>query len=317
MARSILRYKIAGQAGNDVMPGLTGHPYHMKNILNDYRTYLKIERSMSRNTVASYCSDVEKLLKACPCSPELIGSDDILDYLTSRQGISKRSQARILSSFRSFFDWLVLEGLIKDNPCDRIDSPKLGRYLPDVLSVEEVTGIIESVDTSSWQGLRDRAILETLYGCGLRVSEAVGLTISGLYFDEGFVRIIGKGNKERIVPLGEMATEALKNYLAVRPVPAEPAADDLVFLNRFGKSLSRVSMFKMIKTQTLLAGIRKDISPHTFRHSFATHLIENGADLRVVQEMLGHESVVTTEIYTHIDSSTWHRNIIEHHPRRK
>ena len=317
MARSILRYKIAGQAGNDVIPGLTGHPYHMKNILNDYRTYLKIERSMSRNTVASYCSDVEKLLKACPCSPELIGSDDILDYLTSRQGISKRSQARILSSFRSFFDWLVLEGLIKDNPCDRIDSPKLGRYLPDVLSVEEVTGIIESVDTSSWQGLRDRAILETLYGCGLRVSEAVGLTISGLYFDEGFVRIIGKGNKERIVPLGEMATEALKNYLAVRPVPAEPAADDLVFLNRFGKSLSRVSMFKMIKTQTLLAGIRKDISPHTFRHSFATHLIENGADLRVVQEMLGHESVVTTEIYTHIDSSTWHRNIIEHHPRRK
>lgn len=272
---------------------------------------------MSRNTVASYCSDVEKLLKACPCSPELIGSDDILDYLTSRQGISKRSQARILSSFRSFFDWLVLEGLINDNPCDRIDSPKLGRYLPDVLSVEEVTGIIESVDTSSWQGLRDRAILETLYGCGLRVSEAVGLTISGLYFDEGFVRIIGKGNKERIVPLGEMATEALKNYLAVRPVPAEPAADDLVFLNRFGKSLSRVSMFKMIKTQTLLAGIRKDISPHTFRHSFATHLIENGADLRVVQEMLGHESVVTTEIYTHIDSSTWHRNIIEHHPRRK
>lgn len=316
MARSILRYKIAGQAGNDVMPGLTGHPYHMKNILNDYRTYLKIERSMSRNTVASYCSDVEKLLKAYPCSPELIGSDDILDYLTSRQGISKRSQARILSSFRSFFDWLVLEGLIKDNPCDRIDSPKLGRYLPDVLSVEEVTGIIESVDTSSWQGLRDRAILETLYGCGLRVSEAVGLTISGLYFDEGFVRIIGKGNKERIVPLGEMATEALKNYLAVRPVPAEPAADDLVFLNRFGKSLSRVSMFKMIKTRTLLAGIRKDISPHTFRHSFATHLIENGADLRVVQEMLGHESVVTTEIYTHIDSSTWHRNIIEHHPRK-
>ena len=288
----------------------------MGTVLENFRSYLKIERSMSRNTVASYCSDVEKLLKACPCSPELIGSDDILDYLTSRQGISKRSQARILSSFRSFFDWLVLEGLIKDNPCDRIDSPKLGRYLPDVLSVEEVTGIIESVDTSSWQGLRDRAILETLSGCGLRVSEAVGLTISGLYFDEGFVRIIGKGNKERIVPLGEMATEALKNYLAVRPVPAEPAADDLVFLNRFGKSLSRVSMFKMIKTQTLLAGIRKDISPHTFRHSFATHLIENGADLRVVQEMLGHESVVTTEIYTHIDSSTWHSNIIEHHPRK-
>lgn len=288
----------------------------METVLENFQSYLKIERSMSRNTVASYYSDVEKLLKACPCSPELIDSDDILGYLASRQGISKRSQARILSSFRSFFDWLVLEGLVKDNPCDKIDSPKLGRYLPDVLSVEEVTRIIDSVDTSTWQGLRDKAILETLYGCGLRVSEAVGLTISGLYFDDGFVRIIGKGNKERIVPLGEMAADALKNYLIVRPVPAEPAADDLVFLNRFGKSLSRVSMFKMIKTQTLLSGIRKDISPHTFRHSFATHLIENGADLRIVQEMLGHESVVTTEIYTHIDSSTWHSNIIAHHPRK-
>ena len=316
-ARSILRYKIAGQAGNDVMPGLTGHPYHMKNILNDYRTYLKIERSMSRNTVASYCSDVGKLLEACPCAPELIDTDDILEYFKSRPGLSKRSQARVLSSFRSFFDWLVIEGLLKDNPCDRIDSPKLGRYLPDVLSVEEVSLIIDKVDTSSWQGKRDKALLEILYGCGLRVSEAVGLKISGLYFEDGFVRIIGKGNKERIVPLGEMAAEALRDYLEVRPHPAEPAADDLVFLNRFGKSLSRVSMFKMIKTCALLAGIRKEISPHTFRHSFATHLIENGADLRVVQEMLGHESVVTTEIYTHIDSSTWHRNILSHHPRRK
>ena len=299
------------------MPGLTGHPYHMKNILNDYRTYLKIERSMSRNTVASYCSDVGKLLEACPCAPELIDTDDILEYFKSRPGLSKRSQARVLSSFRSFFDWLVIEGLLKDNPCDRIDSPKLGRYLPDVLSVEEVSLIIDKVDTSSWQGKRDKALLEILYGCGLRVSEAVGLKISGLYFEDGFVRIIGKGNKERIVPLGEMAAEALRDYLEVRPHPAEPAADDLVFLNRFGKSLSRVSMFKMIKTCVLLAGIRKEISPHTFRHSFATHLIENGADLRVVQEMLGHESVVTTEIYTHIDSSTWHRNILSHHPRRK
>ena len=315
--RIILRYKIAGQAGNDVMPGLTGHPYHMKNILNDYRTYLKIERSMSRNTVASYCSDVGKLLEACPCAPELIDTDDILEYFKSRPGLSKRSQARVLSSFRSFFDWLVIEGLLKDNPCDRIDSPKLGRYLPDVLSVEEVSLIIDKVDTSSWQGKRDKALLEILYGCGLRVSEAVGLKISGLYFEDGFVRIIGKGNKERIVPLGEMAAEALRDYLEVRPHPAEPAADDLVFLNRFGKSLSRVSMFKMIKTCALLAGIRKEISPHTFRHSFATHLIENGADLRVVQEMLVHESVVTTEIYTHIDSSTWHRNILSHHPRRK
>lgn len=288
----------------------------MEKITEDYQSYLKIERSMSRNTVASYCSDVEKLLEAYPCAPELISSDDILGYLQSRKGISKRSQARLLSSFRSFFGWLVLEGMIKDNPCDRIDSPKLGRYLPDVLSVEEVAAIIDSVDTGSWTGLRDKAILETLYGCGLRVSEAVGLKISGLYFTEGFVRIVGKGNKERIVPLGDMAAEALKNYLEVRPHPADTGSDDLVFLNRFGKSLSRVSMFKMIKTQALLADIRKDISPHTFRHSFATHLIENGADLRLVQEMLGHESVVTTEIYTHIDSSTWHKNVIDHHPRK-
>lgn len=289
----------------------------MEKITEDFQSYLKIERSMSRNTVASYCSDVDKLLKACPCAPDLISSDDILGYLQSRKGISKRSQARLLSSFRSFFGWLVLEGMINDNPCDKIDSPKLGRYLPDVLSVEEVTAIIDSVDTGSWTGLRDKAILETLYGCGLRVSEAVGLKISGLYFTDGFIRIVGKGNKERIVPAGDMAVEALKNYLEVRPLPADAESDDLVFLNRFGKSLSRVSMFKMIKTQALLADIRKEISPHTFRHSFATHLIENGADLRVVQEMLGHESVVTTEIYTHIDSSTWHKNVLDHHPRQK
>ena len=289
----------------------------MEKITEDFQSYLKIERSMSRNTVASYCSDVDKLLKACPCAPDLISSDDILGYLQSRKGISKRSQARLLSSFRSFFGWLVLEGMINDNPCDKIDSPKLGHYLPDVLSVEEVTAIIDSVDTGSWTGLRDKAILETLYGCGLRVSEAVGLKISGLYFTDGFIRIVGKGNKERIVPAGDMAVEALKNYLEVRPLPADAESDDLVFLNRFGKSLSRVSMFKMIKTQALLADIRKEISPHTFRHSFATHLIENGADLRVVQEMLGHESVVTTEIYTHIDSSTWHKNVLDHHPRQK
>ena len=289
----------------------------MEKITEDFQSYLKIERSMSRNTVASYCSDVDKLLKACPCAPDLISSDDILGYLQSRKGISKRSQARLLSSFRSFFGWLVLEEMINDNPCDKIDSPKLGRYLPDVLSVEEVTAIIDSVDTGSWTGLRDKAILETLYGCGLRVSEAVGLKISGLYFTDGFIRIVGKGNKERIVPVGDMAVEALKNYLEVRPLPADAESDDLVFLNRFGKSLSRVSMFKMIKTQALLADIKKEISPHTFRHSFATHLIENGADLRVVQEMLGHESVVTTEIYTHIDSSTWHKNVLDHHPRQK
>jgi integrase/recombinase XerD len=212
---------------------------------------------------------------------------------------------------------MVLDGRITDNPCDCLDAPKLGRYLPDVLSIEEVESILETVDVSTAKGLRDKAILETLYGCGLRVSEAVGLKISHLYLDEGFIRVIGKGDKERLIPIGEMASDAILAYLEVRQTPAESRYDDLLFLNKFGKSLSRVSMFKIVKTQALIADIRKDISPHTFRHSFATHLVENGADLRVVQEMLGHENIVTTEIYTHIDSKTWHKNILEHHPRSR
>lgn len=233
------------------------------------------------------------------------------------QTLSKRSQARLLSSLRSFFDWLILEGERNDNPCDRIDAPKLGRYLPEVLSVEEVAAILDSVDTNAgWTGLRDRAILEILYGCGLRVSEACGLQISHVYLQEGFVRVVGKGDKERLVPLGELAADAFKNYLDARPQAAEPAFDDVAFLNKNGRPLSRVAIFNLVKKQALLAGVRKEISPHTFRHSFATHLIENGADLRIVQEMLGHESILTTEIYTHIDTATWQRAILDHHPRR-
>lgn len=288
----------------------------MKDLLKDYETYLKIERAMSRNTVASYCSDVGKFLAAVTCPPELVTTEDVETYLQSRSSISKRSQARLLSSIRSFFSWLVIEGVVKDNPCDLVDFPKLGRYLPEVLSVEEVETVMSIVDTSSLQGLRDRAILEILYGCGLRVSEAVALRISCLYFDEGFIRVIGKGNKERLVPVGEMAADAVNAYLQERPIPYDSTSDDIVFLNRFGRSLSRQSIFKMIKHQALAAGISKEISPHTFRHSFATHLVENGADLRMVQEMLGHESITTTEIYTHIDTSTWHREVLAHHPRR-
>ena len=286
-------------------------------LLKDYRNYLKIERAMSPNTVASYCCDVEKFLEAVKIKDvKELKPEVILDYLSSCQNLSKRSQARLLSSLRSFFGWCIVEGMITDNPCDMVDSPKLGRYLPDVLSVEEVISIIDSVDLSTWNGLRDRAILEVLYGCGLRVSEAVELKISCLYFDEGFVRIIGKGNKERLVPIGEIAVEAVNEYLGSRPEAADTASEDILFLNRFGRSLSRQSMFKMIKKQALIADVRAEISPHTFRHSFATHLVENGADLRVVQEMLGHESITTTEIYTHVDSSTWHREIMEHHPRK-
>ena len=287
-------------------------------ILKDYRYYLRMERRLSPNTVAAYGRDVAELLEALELEPRAVRTEDIERYLASRAGdLSKRSQARLLSSLRSFFDWLILEGERQDNPCDRIDAPKLGRYLPEVLSVEEVTAILESVDTAAgWTGLRDRAILEILYGCGLRVSEACGLQISHVYLQEGFVRVVGKGDKERLVPLGEMAADAFKNYLDARPAAAEPAFDDVAFLNKNGRPLSRVAIFNLVKKQALLAGIRKEISPHTFRHSFATHLIENGADLRVVQEMLGHESILTTEIYTHIDAATWQRAILDHHPRR-
>ncbi len=287
------------------------------NFLKDYTTYLKLERAMSHNTVASYCSDIQKFLKAVPSDPRYMTPGDIESYLATSHDLSKRSQARVLSSLRSFFTWLVLEGHIGDNPCDKVEAPKLGIYLPDVLSEEEVSAIIDSVDLSSWQGLRDRAILEVLYGCGLRVSEAVNLRISCLYFDDGFIRIIGKGNKERLVPVGEMAMDAVVAYLDRRPEPADAASGDLLFLNRFGRSLSRQSMFKMIKAQALVADIRKEISPHTFRHSFATHLVERGADLRLVQEMLGHENLTTTEIYTHVDTTTWHREVLTHHPRKR
>ena len=283
--------------------------------IKDYSYYLKIERRMSPNTVASYVSDVTAFFAETGSDPSGTGPEEIAGYFQERsKELSKRSQARLLSSLRSFFDWLILEGERKENPCDKVDAPKLGRYLPEVLSVEEVSSIIDSVDTRTWQGARDRAILEMLYGCGLRVSEACGLQISCVFAGEGFVRVIGKGDKERIVPLGEMASDAFRAYLAVRP-ESEPQYDDIAFVNRFGKPLSRISVFNMVRKQALLAGVRKEISPHTFRHSFATHLIENGADLRVVQEMLGHESILTTEIYTHIDASTWQASVLKHHPR--
>ncbi|MBQ9878377.1 MAG: tyrosine recombinase XerD [Bacteroidales bacterium] len=286
-------------------------------LLSNYNYYLRIERKMSPNTVASYCSDVSDFLEVSAVDPAKASSSDIIGYLSSRSGeLSKRSQARTLSALRSFFDWTVLEGLRSDNPCDNVDSPKLGRYLPAVLSIEEVDRIIASTDSTTPKGIRDRAILETLYGSGLRVSEAVSLHISDIYLKERFLRIIGKGDKQRIVPIGGSEADAIEAYLQVREVPAGPEYDDILFLNRFGKNLSRVSMFKMIKEQAVAAGIFKDISPHTFRHSFATHLIENGADLRAVQEMLGHESILTTEIYTHIDSSTWQAAVLEHHPRK-
>lgn len=288
-----------------------------ERMVRDYAYYVRIERKMSPNTVSSYCSDIAHFLDSVGKAPSGLGADDVSAYLQERSSeLSKRSQARLLSALRSFFDWTVLDGLRKDNPCDAVQAPKLGRYLPEVLSVEEVTAIIESVSGKNWMQLRDRSILELLYGCGLRVSEACTLRISHVFPEDGFVRVVGKGDKERLVPLGGMAADAFAAYLAVRPEPAAAEYADIAFLNRSGTPLSRVSVFNMVKRQAMLAGIRKEISPHTFRHSFATHLIENGADLRVVQEMLGHESILTTEIYTHIDTRTWQSAILSHHPRK-
>lgn len=285
-------------------------------LLDDYSRYLKIERAMSPNTADAYCSDVALFLDSAGIPPEQIVADDIIAYLSKRSDYSKRSQARLLSALRSFFNYLVLERVVLENPCDTVESPKTGRYLPEVLSVGEVERIMDSVRTDDAAGVRDRAILEVLYGCGLRVSELVGLKISDVFAKEKFVRVKGKGDKQRLVPIGGIALEYVLKYLQMRPEPYDRDSEDVLFLNRFGRKLSRVSVFNMVKKQAVLAGIRKEISPHTFRHSFATHLLENGADLRAVQEMLGHESILTTEIYTHIDKSVWQNTVLSHHPRK-
>lgn len=284
--------------------------------LKDYEYYLKIECAMSPNTVASYISDLTAFFSAVGKDPKDVVPEDIISYFAETTALSKRSQARVLSSLHSFYKWMIMEGEMTDNPSDAIEAPKLGKYLPAVLSVEEVDRLIAVVDLDSAFGKRDRAMLETLYGLGLRVSELVSLRISSIWTEQGFVSVIGKGDKQRLVPLGGMARDAIRDYLEVRGPAADRESSDILFLNRFGRALTRVAVFKMIKAYAVKAGISKEISPHTLRHSFATHLIENGADLRAVQEMLGHESILTTEIYTHIDSSTWQRNILEHFPQR-
>lgn len=281
-----------------------------------YEYYLKIECAMSPNTVASYISDLTAFFSAVGKDPKDVVPEDIISYFAETTTLSKRSQARVLSSLHSFYKWMIMEGEMTDNPSDAIEAPKLGKYLPVVLSVEEVDWLIAAVDLDSAFGKRDRAMLETLYGLGLRVSELVSLRISSIWTEQGFVSVIGKGDKQRLVPLGGMARDAIRDYLEVRGPAADRESSDILFLNRFGRALTRVAVFKMIKAYAMKAGISKEISPHTLRHSFATHLIENGADLRAVQEMLGHESILTTEIYTHIDSSTWQRNILEHFPKR-
>ena len=284
-------------------------PSNNIDILSGYNYYLKVERGLSPNTVKAYTADIEgfyEFLRHRGVTLRDASSSDISDYIISVSDyLSKRSQARLLSSLNSFFDYLVSEGERKDNPSSAVDSPKLGKYLPVVLSVEEVRAILKAAPNE-----RDRAILEVLYGCGLRVSEVCSLKISEVYLKDMFVKVMGKGSKERLVPMAPSTASAIMDYLSVRP-ESDAGCEDVLFLNRFGRALSRVAVFKMVKSVALAAGVDKNLSPHTFRHSFATHLVENGADLRVVQEMLGHESILTTEIYTHVDSTTWQREIKE------
>ena len=284
----------------------------------EYKSYLRIERALSRNTIESYCSDIEKLAEYIgkDTSFDSISVENLRDFVEQlvNQNISKRSQSRIISSLRSFFNFLTLEQIIKEDPTEKLSSPKIGRYIPEVLSVEEVSRIIDSVDLSKPEGHRNKAMLELLYSCGLRVSELVDMRISDLFLDEGFIRVIGKGDKQRLVPIGDYAKNAIRLYLS-SPRICKKGSEDILFLNRRGSKLTRVMVFLIVKTQAEIIGITKEISPHTFRHTFATHLVENGADLRTVQQMLGHESILTTEIYTHINAVKWQEGIIKYHPR--
>ena len=289
-----------------------------EDILSDYRSYLVIERALSKNSVSSYISDISKLAGTYKDkSPEELSGEDLSAFIAQQAAaISKRSQSRLISALKSFFGFMEIEGRIQINPADTIDPPKISRHIPVVLSVEEIDRIMNSVDLSEPEGQRNRAILEVLYSCGLRVSELISLRISDLFFDESFIRVIGKGDKQRLVPIGEPAKRAVQLYLSqTRRAYVSKKAEDILFLNRRGGKLSRQMIFLMIKSQCEKAGITKEISPHTFRHSFATHLVENGADLRAVQQMLGHESIITTEIYTHIDSRKWQGSILTFHPR--
>ncbi|HIZ87237.1 MAG TPA: tyrosine recombinase XerD, partial [Candidatus Coprenecus pullistercoris] len=267
------------------------------DILSDYRSWLRIERSLSPNTAASYLSDIAKLQGFYPeRSPEHLSGTELRDFIAHEagHGISKRSQARLVSSLKSFYNFLEIEGLTTDNPTGLIDAPKISRHIPTVLSIEEIERILSSVDLSAPEGHRNRAMLELLYSCGLRVSELISLRISDLFFEESFIRVIGKGDKQRLVPIGEPAIRAVQLYISqTRRAFASKKDEDILFLNRRGGKLSRQMVFLIIKRQCETAGITKEISPHTFRHSFATHLVENGADLRSVQQMLGHESILT------------------------
>ncbi len=292
--------------------------------IKQFGQYLKLERSLSQNSIDAYVHDVEKLkqfvdLSGSKSSPIKISSKELQKFIhyINELGMSAYSQARILSGLKAFFKYLTFEELIENNPAALLEGPKLGRKLPDTLEYTEIVKLLEAIDLSTNEGARNRAMLETLYSSGLRVSELVELRLANIYFDIGFLRVVGKGNKERLVPIGRDAMKYLKIYIEeVRNhVPVKKGFESFTFLNNRGRKLSRVMVFLIIKGLAEKISLKKTISPHTFRHSFATHLIEGGADLRAVQEMLGHESITTTEIYTHLDRDYLRQVVQEFHPR--
>ena len=293
------------------------------DILRKYKVYLKLEKSLSDNTVNAYLADIHKLYQFL-ADEQIHPLDVTLENLetfsaTLRDlGIQPRSQARILSGIRSFYHYLILDDYLEADPSELLESPQVGLHLPEVLTIEEIDNLIESIDLSTKEGQRNRTILETLYSCGLRVSELCNLKISDLYLEEGFIKVEGKGNKQRLIPISPRAIRELQLYFIDRnQFSIKKDYEDYVFISKRGTNISRIMVFHIIKTLAEAIGLKKTISPHTFRHSFATHLLEGGANLRAIQCMLGHESIGTTEIYTHIDKSRLRSEIIEHHPRNK
>ncbi|MAS51577.1 MAG: tyrosine recombinase XerD [Flavobacteriales bacterium] len=293
---------------------------------NGYKSFLKLEKSLSDNSIDGYLRDLDKLYQfSSSLKDGKYPQDFKLEHLQkfvhwiADLGMSSKSQARVVSGIKGFYKFLLIEEYIKSDPSKLLEAPKTGRKLPDTLSLEEIDTIISVIDLSSNEGQRNKAILETLYSCGLRVSELINLKITNLFFDMGFVKVIGKGNKERFVPIGQKAIKEIKLYIQHfrNHQSIKQGQEDFLFLNRRGSSLTRVMIFTIIKNLCEASGIKKAISPHTFRHSFATHLLEGGADLRAIQEMLGHESITTTEIYTHLDKDFLRSEIIEFHPRNK
>lgn len=292
--------------------------------IHDFKSYLKIEKSLSENSIEAYIHDVSHLGRFCnsqtiPLSPEQVSMNDIEAFLAYLHDfdINPRSQARIISGIKAFYFFLELNDLISENPTVLISTPRLDKKLPTVLSVEEIDELIGAIDAGKSDGHRNRAMLETLYSCGLRVSELVELKLNQLYFDEGFIKVIGKGDKERLVPISKRAIHEIQFYFEQtrNSQKIQRGFENYVFLNKNGKKLTRVMVFIIIKRLAEQIGLQKEISPHTFRHSFATHLVEGGADLRAVQQMLGHESIITTEIYTHIDKTYLKQVIQDYHPR--